>query len=92
VPPTYVISEGPGPTTEGSEGAVEVRLHVEDGHDNGDKGLDTLVNTSGQPGGPTSLGCTRHDEGLDARNLELISEVLNSVPRHERIRLGSIHE
>lgn len=82
---TYVVSEGPSPATEGSESGVEVRLNVEDGHDDGDEGLHTLVNTSGQPGGPTSLGCTGHDEGLDLRNLKISSKLLNSIPSKVKI-------
>jgi hypothetical protein len=55
-------------------------LHVEDRHDDRSKGFDTLIDASGQPSGPTSLGCTRDDERLDTRNVESVSELLNCVP------------
>jgi hypothetical protein len=76
-----VVTEGPSPTAERTVHVVEVRLHVEDRHDDRSKGFNTLVDTSGQPSGPTSLGCTRDDERLDTRNVESVSELLNGVHR-----------
>ncbi len=59
-------------------------MHVKNGHHNRSEGFNTLVDTSSQPGGPTSLGGTRDDEALDARDIESLSELLNGIHSTDR--------
>jgi len=74
-----VIGKGESPVSETSEDALQVGEHVLNGHDDGDDSLDSSIDGSSQPGGPSSLGSSRDDEVKDGRDSQRQGKVLDGI-------------